>query len=972
MKVLKDIEGVEDQLVYEIMYFSPIEVGDERYINQLYFQTDIYSRTWPQTMVDRMNAQLEQLKHCELGILSFDDNFKRKHREAVLFHCKMALAYLDSRQARIAMKLCEVVLPATRSSEPRIQTDPEADFDFLRVVSLSVMACAARRVKFYQKAVDALAEAKTICLSGGEQTRAHPLMTSLTLLNLSAVLGDIDHDEHGLRWGLEALAMMYNLFSTMELDKTVQAYYFVLACHNAALLNVKLGRWADAAELVDEGIEFTKVLEEAHCHDDGLRRKLIAIGAQAKQVPEGFLVEAVNAANGWGEERGVWNLSFWDFSIGEIREEIRVLEQTMTLKQIIIEHADDDRRYAPETEDWELNRFIMAVVQCQSLELITISGIDFDPRKVWRRIKKRGFLETSWYASALNFANILEDARKPEVGQYQQLLKNLNHFSKKLVITLVILGNETGGVDLSENGINLTSVSAIVNTLRFPERPERTLHVKEVVLRGNDLDLSSAKELARTWDPIPGTPWPVEDLLLGDDDDFAGHEDQLAMRKDNSPGVTSLDVSHNQKIGDQGFEALVNGVSKFSKFRILKADSIGLTPAGCLQMEALAMTRLFCLCLSNNAILSEGTQAVCKAMVRCHRLKTLQLDNCGIDLAGATALSELVRGHMSLQEISLAHNKLRDQGTIAFCTGASDSPCLQSVNLCYNEIFSDTAAEAVGDMMRNCETLVELILSGNHLHATAPPQIGSAIEHSHILTMQLEDMGFTADSIDDFLDHGAAETQDLQVMVLNNNPVGDEGLTIIAECLSIGLTDLSISNCSLTHESQATLLNLVSLSPNLRSLDLSNNHLGPTGCSDMVDWMTQNDKESFSLRTLELSGCALGDDGFLQLVPVLGSLNYLGLRNNGITSGGLTEVMAASQMVKLQTLDLEGNDIGEPGVHALTERFQQEHKRSLWNPKQLTSMIDVVILKNNKIIPSLAASTEAFLKIHNPLMTVVW
>ena len=31
-----------------------------------------------------------------------------------------------------------------------------------------------------------------------------------------------------------------------------------MACHNAALLNVKLGRWADAQELVDEGIEFTK------------------------------------------------------------------------------------------------------------------------------------------------------------------------------------------------------------------------------------------------------------------------------------------------------------------------------------------------------------------------------------------------------------------------------------------------------------------------------------------------------------------------------------------------------------------------------------------------------------------------------------------------------------------------------------------------------------------------------------------
>ena len=37
-----------------------------------------------------------------------------------------------------------------------------------------------------------------------------------------------------------------------------QAYYLSLTCHNAALLNVKLGRWMDAQELVDEGIEFTK------------------------------------------------------------------------------------------------------------------------------------------------------------------------------------------------------------------------------------------------------------------------------------------------------------------------------------------------------------------------------------------------------------------------------------------------------------------------------------------------------------------------------------------------------------------------------------------------------------------------------------------------------------------------------------------------------------------------------------------
>merc|ERR1719171_3171768 len=136
--------------------------------------------------------------------------------------------------------------------------------------------------------------------------------------------------------------------------------------------------------------------------------------------------------------------------------------------------------------------------------------------------------------------------------------------------------------------------------------------------------------------------------------------------------------------------------------------------------------------------------------------------------------------------------------------------------------------------------------------------------------------------------------------------------------------------------------------------------------------MTQNEKEQFSLRSLELACCNLGDDGLLKLVPILGALNYLGLRANQITDIGLETVMNSNQMIQLTTLDLAENLIGELGVHALTERFQQEHKRSLWNPKQLTSTIDKVILSDNHISKGLAMSTECFLKIHNPLLTVVF
>jgi Ran GTPase-activating protein (RanGAP) involved in mRNA processing and transport len=861
------------------------------------------------------------------------------------------------------------------------------------------MACSARRVKFYQKALEALTEAKDICLEESENNRIHPLLTALTLLNLSAVLGDIDHDEHGLRWGLESLSMMYDIFKKTNIPQIVQAYYLAVACHNAALLNMKLQRWDDAVELVNEGIECTKLLKEAQAgkgadadKDDGLRAKLVAIGAQSKHVPEGFLHEAVYALNGWGEERHAWNLSFWDFSVHEISEEIRVLQHTRTLKHLIIDHLQGSR----EVEDAHLLKFILAVVSCRSLELFTVCGIDFDPRKVWRRIQKPSFLETSWYATtSMNYAAVYGQVNPPSIGEYREIFNNLDYFSKKLVLFLVILGNECEGADLSSNGLDSRCMGALVAALRSFERPNFAKEVTSLILCDNALDADAAEALAPNWVPGESCRRTSDSQRRASTDDGSddgeesgsgsaeGDEDKEDRGNQfdeegctlwkRSPTVTALDVSHNVQIGDRGFDRLTEGIAQYVHFRVLKANNIGLGEGGCSACEKLGDTELEILSLSQNLIGSEGAIIACQAAQ--HHLiflHTLDLSNCQIDAHAADAICEMVAKHENLQTLCMNNNNLGDEGVIMLCKGAWDSKMLSTLQITYNNIHSVGAAEAIGQMMRKCESLREINLSGNVLDPKGSPHVGSAIEHSKVLKMHLEDMCFNESSIDDFLDHGAAESQDLQVMILNNNPVGDEGLGIIAECLSIGLTELSLSNCNLTSNSQATLLNLVSLSPNMKSLNLSHNNLGPHGCEDMVQWMTQNEKEQFSLRSLELSSCCLGDEGLLQLVPILGSLNYLGVRDNQITSAGLEGVMNSNQMIQLNTLDLAHNLIGEQGVHALTERFQQEHKRALWNPKQLTSTIDTVILTDNQISKGLAMSTQCFLKIHNPLLTVVW
>jgi len=746
-------------------------------------------------------------------------------------------------------------------------------------------------------------------------------------------------------------------------------------------VTVKLGRLLDAVELFEEGIELTKKLPS---EDDGLRSKLIAVGAVAKRLPEVFLAEAINAMNGWGEDDGVWDISFWDFTVPEIQEEIKVLRSTKTLKRLVIGQIDNSKRRTIPVEDSQLIRLILAVLKCHSLERLIIAGLEFEPRKVWRRVRKPSFLETSWYKTHhLTFQRRAQ--KEPDVADYGGLLAGKDRLSQKLVLLLVILGNECEGVDLSEIGLDLSCISALVHALHTMGRPRFTHPVSTLILRSNGLDADMAAELAKTWDPCtPMGSFPVSESASragsatpSEMGRFTPGSEEIhisgeAVRLPDEGRVTCLDISRNIDVGDSGFESLVTSIGHCATFHTLIADTIGLHATGCRALHELSSAQLEVLDLSNNMLGSQGVQIVATALPEFVFLRALLLDGCSADSRAASSLSEAVSQHPALARVSLNRNSLGSEGATELCLGAVHSSALRSLHLADNEICTEQAALAIGELMRGCLSLEELSLSGNPLDPRGVAHIGAAVEYSKVLVLRLEAVGLSGRCLDDFLDHGAAETQELQVLALSRNAVGDEGLVVISECLSIGLMDLAMSECSLTAASQATLLNLVSLSPNLRRLDLSKNGLGPSAFTDMVSWMTRNAKESYSLRWLELANCNLGDEGLIQLVPIMASLTYLGARENGITSLGLAAVMTANLMIQLDSLDLSSNQIDDDGVLALTERFQKEHKKAQYVPKQLNSTIDTVILADNPISTSFKTSIEAFMRVHNPLLTVVW
>ena len=58
--------------------------------------------------------------------------------------------------------------------------------------------------------------------------------------------------------------------------------------------------------------------------------------------------------------------------------------------------------------------------------------------------------------------------------------------------------------------------------------------------------------------------------------------------------------------------------------------------------------------------------------------------------------------------------------------GAGGSQSLALGHFAYNDIHSEEAAEAIADMMRSCDTLREMSLSGNHLDPNGAPHIGAS------------------------------------------------------------------------------------------------------------------------------------------------------------------------------------------------------------------------------------------------------
>ncbi len=165
----------------------------------------------------------------------------------------------------------------------------------------------------------------------------------------------------------------------------------------------------------------------------------------------------------------------------------------------------------------------------------------------------------------------------------------------------------------------------------------------------------------------------------------------------------------------------------------------------------------------------------------------------------------------------------------------------------------------------------------------------------------------------------------LQSLDLSHNTLGSAGLAELAQALyrNTSIKVLDISENSLNDmESAQVLRDILRNNKTITTLDLSGNRFGET--TGAVDCIADGLGSNSTLLKIDLSSCALRDDGVFTLAQTLGSrhttLPELALGRNSNTSASLRVLLETMEQNShhIMDLDLEGNpNIGNEGASLL-------------------------------------------------------
>jgi len=350
---------------------------------------------------------------------------------------------------------------------------------------------------------------------------------------------------------------------------------------------------------------------------------------------------------------------------------------------------------------------------------------------------------------------------------------------------------------------------------------------------------------------------------------FAGHYN-----------VSDYDLADNN-IGEKGAEELARGFKSVSAVWSLNLNNNHIGDQG-LQAIIKANHRMQSLEVDNNNLTGEGM----KSIGELKNLYQLTVNNNHINSDGIAEILKLKTGLLALEWLYIEHNDFDLQGVQDLANSG-----LLRLDIGYNNIGDEGAK-----ILSKNRSIVILSIDGNHITDAGLANI-SDMDINQGYPFTASDNQITAKGIRVFVDK--LQSHRLYSVDFSKNQLGDEGLSILTEMLSLNKIDVSDNQIT-----EKGIDDIVANLPYLDTLIAKNNLIKNSGAKKLA---------GLQIKHLDLSNNQLDDEGATALAPN-NTLQQLMLAHNNIHDSG---AIALAKNKTLNTLDVSYNLIDKEGIQSL-------------------------------------------------------
>lgn len=392
-------------------------------------------------------------------------------------------------------------------------------------------------------------------------------------------------------------------------------------------------------------------------------------------------------------------------------------------------------------------------------------------------------------------------------------------------------------------------------------------------------------------------------------------------------------------VGPEGAEVLAGSGWNLTR---LALNECGLRTAGA---ESLARGSFRCLQrleLRGNLLGADGIAALAASSIFL-LLRHLDLTRNAAGPSGAASLA-MASGLHQLRTLKLAQNNLGKQG-LHLLLGSSAMERLETLDISSNSLGPNGALVLASSPLSR--RLRRIDLADNRIEDAGLAALLGAPQLTGLRELKVAQNGLTASGVSLL---GGAPLQ-LEALDLSANPVPEDRWGLISEALGKTRVErLSLAQMALTARGLCRILE--GTGGRLRSLDVSGNGFDsetevPAGCFELSSLtnlemagcrLTARSLKRLldtpylrRLRSLSLSSNSLGDTGCLALTAATCLLNLreLILQDNGIGAAGVRELARSALLGRLTRLDLSFNDLGDKGAETLAREQTLRNLRSL-------------------------------------------